>query len=421
MKRKHFLSAAALLAFKPTRSQANLWLPEKPADNPDESYWQSLRNLFPLDAERVFLNNGTMGITPYPVLQAVQDGFLNAARNGHYPGHNDNLQKELASVIGADVKEVTITKNVSEGVNLACWGIPLKSGDEVIMTTHEHVGGCFAWLNRARMDGICIKTFQLGKTAAETLENLEKTITRKTKVIAVPHIPCTIGQILPVKEICQLARSKNIISAIDGAHPLGMIQFNVHEMGCDYYSGCLHKWMLGPLGMGYFYVRQEMLEKTRCTHVAAYSGSDFNMAATPPVFGPLTDSAQRFTYGTFCGPAYAGGLAAIQLYKQIGAGNIERRGRELAGKLQESLLEFGNKIEMLTPVEAISRGCQIGFRIKNGKEKANSEFVNAMALKKIVLRYVGENGIDCVRVSTHYYNSPAETAMLVDELKKYLA
>jgi cysteine desulfurase/selenocysteine lyase len=419
VKRKSFLTTAALLAAAGSRAEIRNRIAEIPAAADDEQYWSALRaSLFPIENGRIFLNNGTMGITPYPVLASLQKGFEHAASKGAYPGHTEDLQKAIAELIGCDADEIAITKNVSEGINHACWGIPLSKGDEVLMTTHEHAGGCIAWLHRANLDGIVIKTFPLGKTAEETLSNLKKAVTKKTKVIAIPHIPCTIGQILPVQEICDFAKSSNIITALDGAHPLGMIRFNVHEIGCDYYSGCLHKWALAPLGLGYFYIKKSMLNKTRCTHVAAYSSNEFNMANTPPTGGTLVDNAHRFYYGTFCGPLFEAGLEALKLYKKIGPERIETRVRSLATYLQESLLALGDKIIMFTPTEAKSRGAQVAFRINNGNPKASSEFVTSLYSKKITLRYVGENNVDCIRVSTHYYNNREEIDTLVAEVKK---
>ena len=419
VKRKSFLTTAALLAAAGSRADIRNRIAEIPAAADDEQYWSALRaSLFPIENGRIFLNNGTMGITPYPVLASLQKGFEHAASKGAYPGHTEDLQKAIAELIGCDADEIAITKNVSEGINHACWGIPLSKGDEVLMTTHEHAGGCIAWLHRANLDGIVIRTFPLGKTAEETLDNLKKAVTKKTKVIAIPHIPCTIGQILPVQEICDFAKSSNIITALDGAHPLGMIRFNVHEIGCDYYSGCLHKWALAPLGLGYFYIKKSMLNKTRCTHVAAYSSNEFNMANTPPTGGTLVENAHRFYYGTFCGPLFEAGLEALKLYKKIGPERIETRVRSLATYLQESLLALGEKIIMFTPTEAKSRGAQVAFRINNGNPKASSEFVTSLYSKKITLRYVGENNVDCIRVSTHYYNNREEIDTLVAEVKK---
>ncbi|MBS3913009.1 MAG: aminotransferase class V-fold PLP-dependent enzyme [Bacteroidetes bacterium] len=422
MERRKFLSAAALLALKPTFGNLYQSNPEfylnRNADNVE--LWKDLRALFPLQKGRTYLNNGTMGITPYPVLQAVEQSFLTAATEGAYPGHSDELLKLIAGLTGVTADEITITKNVSEGTNHVCWGIPLKAGDEVILSTHEHVGGCLPWIHRSKSEGIVIKTFHPGKNAEETLRNFEKAITKKTRVVAVPHIPCTIGQILPVKEICALAKSKNIITAVDGAHPLGMIQFNIREIGCDYYYGCIHKWALGPLGTGFLYISKNILEKTKCTHIAAYSSATFNMTSNPPTMGELVPTASRFTYGTFSGPLFDGAIKALQLYNDIGPDKIEKRIRGLATYLQDKLLELGNKVEVITSTEAASRGAQISFRINNGNKKATQDFQSECNKKNIVIRYVGESDLDCLRVSTHYYNMEDEVDLLVDELKKYI-
>ena len=429
MKRKSFLTIGTGLFAAANLKAANSQIIEAQLndmgslaqlDQTDNFDWAAIRSMFPLGNDRIFLNNGTMGITPYPVLNAVQNSFETIAEKAEYPHHSDDLEKMLASIIGADPKEIGITKNVSEGINHICWGLDLKRGDEVILTEHEHVGGCLAWLHRAKVDGIVIKTFVLGKTAEETLNNLNASITKKTKAIAVPHIPCTIGQILPVKEICDLARSKNIISCIDGAHPLGMIQFNVKDIGCDYYAGCFHKWVLGPIGSGWLYIAQQKLQQTKIYHVAAYSAGEFNMRATPPSMGPLVDSAGRYSYGTFCGPLHVGALKSLEFYTKIGPSRIENRVKYLAQKLQNALLEIGDGIEMLTPTEDRSRGAQIGFRIKKSKkDNPNIGFVNYARSKQMILRHVAENGLDNIRISTHYYNTEREIEQCVSLLKEY--
>lgn len=423
MERRKFLSSAALLAMAPlTGVKANDYSNNFiiPTTHDDEQLWSVLRSNFPLKNSRIYLNNGTMGLTPYAVLETLQQGFTSIAETGNYPAHTPNLQNAIGKLTGVDGKNIGITKNVSEGTNHACWSIAMKKGDEVLMTRHEHVGGALPWINRARLEGIVIKTFEPAATAEETLFNLSKAITKKTRVIAVPHIPCTIGQVFPVKEICDIARRKGIISCIDGAHPLGMIQFNLKEMGCDYYYGCVHKWALGPVGVGFFYIHPDMDARSRTTHVAAYSSDDFSMSAVPQVMGKLVEGAQRYSYGTFCGPLHSAATKALEIYSEIGPEKIEKRGKALSGNLQEQLLEFGSAIEMLTPTEEKSRACQIGFRIKNKTKDANQEFVSRCREKNIILRYVGESGIDCVRVSTHYYNTYDEISQLVSELKTYL-
>jgi L-cysteine/cystine lyase len=221
----------------------------------DEKYWQTIRQLFPLSKDFIYLNNGTMGPSPFPVIEAVKKGMMDGDQLGSYGGW-ENTANKLAKFVNVNDDEIALTHNVTEGINIACWGLPLKKGDEVIMNTHEHVGNALPWLNRQKVHGIVIKTFTPSLTAADTLKSIEALITKKTKAIAVPHIPCTQGQILPIQEIVSLAKSKNIFSIIDGAHGAGMMPLNLHQLGCDVYISCCHKWMLGPKGTGFIYVRK---------------------------------------------------------------------------------------------------------------------------------------------------------------------
>ena len=485
MERKHFLTLGAGLTVggligksalngeKISRAKTKIsdykFDPEKPfpispegdVNHPeqDSPYWDFIRTLFPLKSDLTFLNNGTMGITPYPVLEALNKSFHHIAENGAYPMHDGSFEENLGQILGCKGSELAITKNVSEGVNLACRAISLKKGDEVIITLHEHVGGCAAWLYRAKTEGIILKLAALGATAEETLNNIKAVKTKNTKVIAVPHIPCTIGQVLPVNEICAWAKANGIISAIDGAHPLGMLQMNLKEMGCDYYSGCFHKWLLGPIGTGFFYASEEILSRSAIHHVAAYSVDKFDMSTIPPSMGELVNKTARYSYGTFPGPMYDGAKAAMQFYQKIGPALIEKRVKYLSKEVMNGLMEINDSpklkfpvIEVLTPSEDASRGAQVGFRIYEHPSKiaaanlqssnattpnsnstvgqtlapgtstpqASQRFCDFARKNNVILRYVAENNIHCVRVSTHYYNNKKDINRLFEVLQLFL-
>ena len=463
------------------QENSNLPLPVEPnqdAPETDGPYWDFIRGLFPLNPKITFLNNGTMGITPLPVLEALNKSFRNLAENAAYPMHDGSFEDQLAAIIGCKGSELAITKNVSEGVNLACRAIPLKKGDEVIITRHEHVGGCAPWLYRAKTEGIVLKVIELGNTAAETLQRVKDAKTSKTKVLALPHIPCTIGQILPVKEICTWARENQIISAIDGAHPLGMVEFNLKDIGCDYYSGCFHKWLLGPIGTGFFFASEAILNQSVIHHVAAYSVDTFNMSTVPPSVGELVPKTARYSYGTFPGPMYDGAKAAMKFYLSVGPSLIEKRVKHLSKFLMDGLMALNNEakgpngaatnatdgkpllwkmhnsqgpiIQILTPLEDISRGAQVGFIIKERQKEvvqqtstesisagsstaiakenvaiakpptASQRFCDYARKNSVILRYVAENDIHCVRVSTHYYNNQSDLNRFFEILNAFL-
>lgn len=419
--RRNFLRSASVMAalslseLTAMASAAHVQTGGKPVDENDDGYWANIRLMFPLSKDLIYLNNGTFGPSPYPVIEAVKVGMMESDMNGQY-GNWENTISKIAEFVGASADEIALTHNVTDGINIGCWGIPLQKGDEVIITTHEHMGNAMPWLNRQKLHGIVIKTYTPAPTAAETLNRINSIITKKTRAIATPHIPCTQGQILPVKEICALAREKGIFSIIDGAHGPGMIPLDLHDMGCDTYATCSHKWMLGPKGTGFLYVRKEFQETLKPYTIGA--GGDngkWDLLTTPATTSDYVDSAHRYMAGTQSNGLYKGVGAAIEFIESIGADNIYRRLKYLGKYTQDSLLAFGDKVELLTPTEERSRGAVNGFRIKNVEYQ---KFYTMCAENKIRIRGVNENGLNSLRVSTHIYNSKEEIDFLMEIVKK---
>lgn len=384
-------------------------------DDNSEDFWKLVREQFPLTHERVFLNNGTIGPSPFPVIQAVSNEIQAVESLAKYGGNEDPAIRAIAELVNCSDKEISLTRNVTEGINIICWGLNLKAGDEVLMTKHEHVGNAGPWLNRARVHGIVIKTVDLGQSAQETLDNVKKVISKKTKVIALPHIPCTNGQILPMKEICTLAKEKGIYSFVDGAHPPGMLQLNLKDLGCDFYASCCHKWMSGPKGTGFLFVAENKRNDVQAYYAGGGVDTGWDILKEPPVFNGYVDNGHRFFYGTQNYSLFVGITEAVTFQKNIGIEKIEKRVKSLSAYLQEQMISQFKNIEMLTPTEEISRGAVIAFKLKN-KDMGNIQ--SRLLEKKIVTRYVPENQINCLRVSTHYYNNREDIHHFLEELDK---
>jgi L-cysteine/cystine lyase len=419
--RRNFLHKTALIAgalaiggYK-AKALSISGLPNESID--DDQYWKMVRAQFPLTEKKIYLNNGTQGVSPYSVVNEVSQDMLDVDIQGRHGGGEENAIKSLAQFLNTKDTEITLTHNVTEGINIVCWGLPLKAGDEVIITNNEHVGHASPWLNRWKITGIKLVVISLGKTAEETLDNIRKAITKKTKLITVPHIPCTIGQVLPVKEICKLAKERNIWSFLDGAHPPGMLLLDLKDIGCDFYASCCHKWMLGPKGTGFLYVSEEKRNLVQAYYGGAGVDTGWNLISIPQEFKGYSENGHRFFYGTQNGSLYKGIVKAIEFQNQIGRALIEQRVKYLANYLQENLLNFGSKIEMLTPVEGISKAAQISFKVKNKDVQDLQKQCNE---KNITTRFVAENNINCLRISTHIYNSKKELDIFLTEVDKFL-
>jgi len=418
MNRQQFLKLALLAypALAARNAEANSNTPMvSPDTSVDEAYWKLVRSQFPLKNDFTYLNNGTMGVSPYVVIDAVYQKSVTINTKGIYGGGDHEAMEAIAGFVGADTDEIAFTHNVTEGNNLVAQGLPFKKGDEVILTSHEHVGGALPWLNRAKYDGIVLKVINLGSTAAETLTIIESAITKKTTALALPHIPCTIGQVLPAKEIAALARSKGIFSFFDGAHGPGMLNLNLHDIDCDFYSSCCHKWMLGPKGTGFLYVKKDKLDVLKPIMVGAYSNKGWDMLGKTPSMTSYVDNAHRFYYGTQSAELYAGIEASIKFHETIGKQVIEDRVKYLAGYLRKKLKEAGDRVELVTPDEEISRGAVIAFRLKN---MTMQDFQKLAEKEHFTIRTVAENNVNAIRISTHIYNNTEEIDRFADLVKR---
>jgi len=323
-------------------AQAPAQLPDRALyDSNEEAYWAELRKQFVIPADEVYLNNGTVGSSPAPVLRAIFDGYNETEKMAQsdpedYPiwgyGAWNEFRDPLAAFVGCTRDEIALVRNATEANSYIANGLDMKPGDEVLMTDQEHPGGEHPWNLRAKRYGIVVKRVTLPKpvpNAAAVLNLINDAITPRTRVLFFSHITTATGVVLPAKELCALARSKGIVSAVDGAHVIGMMRLNVHDLGCDMYSSSPHKWLMAPKGTGFLYVRDEMIDLLWNTIVTA--GWD-----DPKL------RAERFQrIGSSNVPSLWGMRAAVKLANDIGLDRIERRHQKMADYIHGEMVRRG--------------------------------------------------------------------------------
>lgn len=383
----------------------------------DENYWKMVRLWFPLNPEKIYFNNGGLGPSHYYVLNTMQKATMELefeGEHGHHQVHEVN--EKAARFLNADPTEIALTRNTTEGMNIIARGLPLKKGDEVLTTTHEHVGGAIPWLGLVNDVGIKLNLFEPALTAAENLNLIESKLTKRTRVVSLSHITCTTGLKFPVKEIARFLHDRNIIFVLDGAHPPGMIPVDLHDIGCDFYATSGHKWLMGPKGTGLLYVKKEMFDVWKPTYIGAYSG-DGNYNLKKSHFSHKHE-ANSTEYGTRNTSLALGLGAAIDFINTIGQQKIGERGQALADYLRKLLLENFPNIEILTPAENESNASIISFRFN---ELENNKLQHGIqSTHNIRLRGVDENDLNAIRVSLHVYNNFEQIDILVDTMKKVL-
>ena len=426
MKRRNFLetistSMAGLFGYttlsgsKPLDSISLPNTANRTIDAGDEHFWSLIREHFPLTKERTYLNTGGLGASPYVSIAALKnkiDELEFISETGHNHKLWQSVKKKAATILGCDSEEIVYTRNTTEGVNIVCNGLQLKKGDEIITSSHEHVGNTIAWLARQKRDGIKIKVFEPAtESAQENIARIGRLITKKTRAISISHVTTATGQILPVKKIGELAKSKNLFYFIDGAQSAGMLPVNVHEIGCHAYATSGHKWLLGPKGTGLLYVKKEYLDMVEAKWVGAYSNEgNFDMRSGE---FKLNSTAQRYEYGTVSVPLFAGLGAALDFIIKIGVNSIWNRDFALATALVEGLNLQG--AEILSPQNPHEYSAIITFKLKNIEYGDLQKFLADKY--KLRTRGIYEGGLNGLRISLHLYNSFEEVEKILTGVK----
>jgi len=365
-------------------------------DTNEDAYWAEMRKQFLIPPDVIYLNNGTVGSSPAPVLRAVFQGYEEAERLTQkdpedypiwgYAAWNE-FRDPLAALVGCTRDEIAIVRNATEANSYIANGVELKAGDEVLMTDQEHPGGELPWQLRAKRYGIVVKKVTLPKpveNAAQVLNLVNDAITSRTQVLFFSHITTVTGVVLPAKELCTLARSKGILSAVDGAHVTGMMKLDLHELGCDLYSSSPHKWLQAPKGTGFLYVRDEVMDRIWGT-VVTEGWDDTKIRA---------ERFQRI--GSSNVPVLCGLRASIELANTIGMDRIEQRHRKLANYMLEQMMKR-RAVSWTSPDAAL----RCGIVTVNVPPVERMELENWMwSTQKIRIRGGDPNKL---RLSTPYY------------------
>ncbi len=226
-----------------------------------------MRNLYLLRPGIAFLNHGSYGACPRPVFEAYQQWqreleeqpleFL-ALRS---TGLLKEARTHLANYLNTKPENVVYISNATTGVNILARCLKLQPGDEILGTDHEYGAIDRTWRFICGKIGASYLNQPIPvpvTTPEEFIETFWKGVTPRTKIISLSHITSATAMVFPVEEICHRAREAGIMTIIDGAHAPGQIPLNLEELGADFYTGNLHKWLSAPKGAAFLYARPEV-------------------------------------------------------------------------------------------------------------------------------------------------------------------
>ena len=378
-----------------------------------EAYWAELRKQWIFRPGFLYLNNGTVGSSPLPVLRAYIESILHEEQMENddtelYPlwgyGNWDNFRAPVAKFLGANLEEIALVRNATEGLNYVANGLDLRPGDEVIYTDEEHGSGKSPWLLKQKRYGVVVREVKLPKpptSKQQILDLFEAARTPRTRVVMASHITTMTGSVLPVKELCAWARQNGLISFLDGAHVIGQLPINVHDIGCDFYITTPHKWLLSPKGIGVLFIREGAGDQLWGTVVTGGWDDYKNHAARLMQFGSTS----------VC--ILAGLTAAIEFWQTIGPERIERRIRELHAHAKQHVGALPGAVLQSAPGPEFTAGI-LAVDFPNFDRMKFEQWV----YKEHRIRCRGTSA-SRLRISTHIYHNRADLDRFVDILADY--
>ena len=266
----------------------------------DEDFWFQVRGAFTTENSLINLQSG--GVSPSPiVVQEAMKRYLDYSNT--VPTYTmwevlepqeENVRQRLARDWGVDSEEVAIVRGTSEGLQICQNGIDLNPGDEVLTTNQDYIRMIWTYQQLELRKGIKLRQISIPVPAedpAESVALFESNITPRTKVLHMSHMINLSGQILPVREVADMARSHGLPLIVDGAHSFAHIDFKISDLNCDYFATSLHKWLFAPHGSGLLYVRRDRIRETWAMQAAPAELRDdirkFEEIGTRPVANAL--------------------------------------------------------------------------------------------------------------------------------------
>ena len=316
----------------------------------------------------VYLDSANSSQKPRVVVDRIYDfytkEFSNVGRSVHYlavaaTNLYENTRTSVQKFINAkDANEIVFTKGATEAINLVASTFGqnhLEEGDEVLLTELEHHSNYVPWHYLRKSKGIKIEFAEINEDGEVTLESIEKKITPKTKIIGVTHLSNVTGAILPIKEIVQLAHSKNIPVLVDGCQGAPHLKLDMQDLDCDFYAISCHK-MYGPTGLGILYAKKKWLEE-----LPPYQGGGGMIGEVKKEGITYGDLPNKYEAGTMATAQVIAFDESIKFLNKIGMDNIVKHEKELIEYGQE-ILRKNNSVKLIgNPKE---RGGVLSFTVE---------------------------------------------------------
>jgi len=371
--------------------------------------------------ERIHFNNCGAGLMPEPVIDSLKAHIDLEARIGGYEAAeaaDDAVQGAYGAVAGmlnCTPREIAIVENATRGWDMAFYSFDFDPGDRILTCSAEYVSNYVAYLQMVRKTGAIIDIIPDDDHGAVDVDGLENMIDGRVKLIAITHVPTNGGLVNPAAEIGRVARAYGIPYLLDACQSAGQMPLDVEALNVDMLSATSRKYLRGPRGMGFLYVREAL--------IAALEPPFVDLRATvwtAPQEYHLLDDARRFENWECNVAAKIAMGTAVNYALDWGLDAIEARIALLAGALRDGLAS----IPSVTLRDRGSRRCGIvSFTVANREPAAivaglKARGINlSISLATSTQLDMHARGLEAlVRAGIHYYNTEEEIARFLEAL-----
>ena len=381
-----------------------------------------------LNSGIIYFDNGATTLKPKILSEAISDYYNNYSSNAHRGDYAlsikassmyEESRKLVRNFINAESeKQIVFTSGTTDSINKIVFGYfekILKKGDEILLTKSEHASNLLPWFELADKKGLIIKYIDLDKNHEVTIENVEKAITDKTKVVSIAHISNVVGDIRPIEDIVKIAHKKNIKVLVDGAQSVPHLKIDTQKIDMDFLTFSAHK-MCGPTGVGVIYVNKKLLNEIDPIIFGGGMNADFNTNGDR-IYKTMPDKLEAGT------PNIAGVIGfgyVIKYLMNIGLDKIHNYEMEL----KEYAVKRLKEIPQIKIYNKNSKSGIITINYKNIFPQDLSIYLDKYNICTRAGSHCAKilkdelNIKNTLRISLYFYNSKEEIDKLIEVLKK---
>lgn len=405
------------------------------APPPSAELWTWTRAQLVLEPQTVWLDTASFGptlraamVTEYRRLEQRSQSFHSYQQQALSGDALRRMLARAAAFLGAQPDDLAFSAGTTDALNQLARGIDLVPGDEILTTTHDHPAAVYPWLLEAKRRGVkVIQLPQPGVNAnpSEIVGRFAGAFTPRTRVVTFAHVQYTDGTVMPVRELCALARQHGALSIVDGAQAPGMLDFRIDQFGCDCYATSFHKWVSAPYGTGALYVSREARARLWPMIVDRAAGWDstdrFGNSPLPTEeMQPAWPETQaRFgQMSRLSGPTLESVEVALEFQRAVGSARVSSRIRDLTMYLRLRLGALRG-VQLLSPSHAALSSGILALRVA---DRDHADLADAMAREDDL--FVGHvahgSAFDALRVSVHAHNTHADLDRFLVALQRRL-